>query len=210
MCRSCFWCAIFQSTCPALILKSTWVIFYFICRTGYIGISWGVCFCPYLNSRLIFETHSAICFLTQHICTLSQGTVDDDKSVSAQAGTPVPLTPVLSPRSVESDNSQQRASILQPYTDSATGSIQPLQLHSYDGGGPISPTFTGHGVSSSSPQGLEQASLVLSPSVAMQMHTEAMARLDQKPNTVVYVLGSPNLTTGVVEEGAAGVDTWWT
>jgi hypothetical protein len=138
------------------------------------------------------------------------GTVDDDKSVSAQAGTPVPLTPVLSPRSVESDNSQQRASILQPYTDSATGSIQPLQLHSYDGGGPISPTFTGHGVSSSSPQGLEQASLVLSPSVAMQMHTEAMARLDQKPNTVVYVLGSPNLTTGVVEEGAAGVDTWWT
>ncbi|CAK9232300.1 unnamed protein product [Sphagnum troendelagicum] len=138
------------------------------------------------------------------------GTVDDDKSVSAQAGTPVPLTPVLSPRSVESDHSQQRASILQPYTDSATGSIQPLQLHSYDGGGPISPTFTGHGVSSSSPQGLEPASLVLSPSVAMQMHTEAMARLDQKPNTVVYVLGSPNLTTGVVEEGAAGVDTWWT
>jgi len=138
------------------------------------------------------------------------GTVDDDKSVSAQAGTPVPLTPVLSPRSVESDHSQQRASILQPYTDSATGSIQPLQLHSYDGGGPISPTFTGHGVSSSSPQGLEPASLVLSPSVAMQMHTEAMARLDQKPNTVVYVLGSPNLTTGVVEEGAAGADTWWT
>jgi hypothetical protein len=176
----------------------------------YIGINWGVCFCQYLNPRLIFETHSAICFLTRHICTLSQGTVDDDKSVSAQAGTPVPLTPVLSPRSVESDHSQQRASILQPYTDSATGSIQPLQLHSYDGGGPISPTFTGHGVSSSSPQGLEQASLVLSPSVAMQMHTEAMARLDQKPNTVVYVLGSPNLTTGVVEEGAAGVDTWWT
>ncbi len=85
-----------------------------------------------------------------------------------------------------------------------------MQLHSYDGGGPISPTFTSHGVSSSSPQGLEQASLVLSPSVAMQMHTEAMARLDQKPNTVVYALGSPNLTTGVVEEGAAGVDTWWT
>lgn len=129
----------------------------------------------------------------------------------------------MSPRSVESDRSQQRALILQPYTDSAN-EVQPLQQHSYDGGGPISPTFVGHGVSSS-PRGVEPASLVLNPSVAMQMHAPAMAVLEQKPSVAmqlhapdvavleqkpntVYALELPNLTTGVVGEGS-GVDTWW-
>ncbi|CAM6022424.1 unnamed protein product [Sphagnum balticum] len=152
------------------------------------------------------------------------GTGDNNSSVSAQAGTQAPLTPVLSPRSVESDRSQQRALILQPYTDSAN-EVQPLQQHSYDGGGPISPTFVGHGVSSSSPRGVEPASLVLNPSVAMQMHAPAMAVLEQKPSVAmqlhapdvavleqkpnaVYALELPNLTTGVVGEGS-GVDTWW-
>ncbi|CAK9230467.1 unnamed protein product [Sphagnum jensenii] len=152
------------------------------------------------------------------------GTGDNNSSVSAQAGTQPPLTPVLSPRSVESDRSQQRALILQPYTDSAN-EVQQLQQHSYDGGGPISPTFVGHGVSSSSPRGVEPASLVLNPSVAMQMHAPAMAVLEQKPSVAmqlhapdvavleqkpntVYALELPNLTTGVVGEGS-GVDTWW-
>jgi hypothetical protein len=152
------------------------------------------------------------------------GTGDNKSSVSAQAGTQAPLTPVLSPRSVESDRSQQRALILQPYTDSAN-EVQQLQQHSYDGGGPISPTFVGHGVSSSSPRGVEPASLVLNSSVAMQMHAPAMAVLEQKPSVAmqlhapdvavleqkpdaVYALELPNLTTGVVGEGS-GVDTWW-
>ena len=134
---------------------------------------------------------------------------DDTTSASGQVGATAPSTPLLvSPRSGESEHSQQRTLALAGYGENSTDAGTPRR-HSYDGGGGA---FTSSGVSPGSPVVLESGSLglgcsggVAAPSGGVTVKLENMysvASLSSLPSL-------PSLPAGLVGEGS-GVDTWWT
>ncbi|XP_024374225.1 protein REVEILLE 3 isoform X4 [Physcomitrium patens] len=128
---------------------------------------------------------------------------EDSPSVSGQAGTLAPSTPILvSPRSGNSAPTQHRASLLQAYADS-TADAGTARRHSHDGGRVISASFTSCGVSPA-PEVLEPVSLGL-PCTALQPQSPV---LTTKPESVYSITSLPSLPAGLA--GDESVDTWWT
>lgn len=137
---------------------------------------------------------------------------EDKTSVSCQAGPLTPSSPLLaSPRSVDSEHSQHRASFLQAYSDSGTEAQTPHRVP-YDGGAAISSPFTGSSVPLS---GVEPAPVVLPLPITLQAQTVTV-----KPESTYAIpltslpslpsLSSlPSLPAGLVGDGT-GLDTWWT
>lgn len=143
---------------------------------------------------------------------LQQDVGDDTTSASGQAATTAPSTPLLvSPRSVDSDQSEQRAaSALQAYADNNADAGTPRR-HSCDGGGEaISASFTSCGVSAASPGIPESGSPSVPCSVAvLQPVSAGVAVKHESLYSVPSLSRLPSLPVGLVGDDS-GVDTWWT
>ncbi|KAG0620569.1 hypothetical protein M758_4G226400 [Ceratodon purpureus] len=140
----------------------------------------------------------------------SQDGGDDTTSASGQAGPTAPSTPLLlSPRSRESEHTEQRASALQAYAENSTDAGTPRR-YSYDGGGgAISGSFTSCGVSPGSPGAPECVSLGLGCSPAGQVASPGQPGKAESMYSVPSLSSLPSLPAGLVGDGS-GVDTWWT
>lgn len=140
---------------------------------------------------------------------------DDNTSASGQAGATAPSTPLLvSPRSGDSDHTQQRASVLRAYADNSADAGTPRR-HSYDGGGEagggdggggISASFTSSGVAPASPRVPESGSLGLATCAAVAAGSPGLV---VKLESMYSVPSLPSLPAGLVGD-ENGVDTWWT